>query len=57
MVRTFLNISLATKMPKNLTFMHIYSKKMSAYRRDVDETNYISFLVKNDELPEKYNDI
>ena len=32
-------------------------QKMSAYRRDVDETNYISFLVKNDELLEKYNDI
>ena len=30
---------------------------MSANRRDVDETNYMSFLVKNDELLEKYNDI
>ena len=32
-------------------------QKMSAYRRDVDETNYMSFLVKNDELLEKYNGI
>ena len=30
---------------------------MSAYGRVVDETNYMSFLVKNDELLEKYNDI
>ena len=30
---------------------------MSAYGRDVDETNYMSFLVKNDELLEKYNGI
>ena len=29
--------------------------KMSAYRRDRDETNYIFFLIKNDELLEKYN--
>ena len=28
---------------------------MSAYRRDRDETNYIFFLIKNDELLEKYN--
>ena len=32
-------------------------QKMNAYGRDVDETNYMSFLVKNDELLEKYNDI
>ena len=30
---------------------------MSVYGRVVDETNYMSFLVKNDELLEKYNDI
>ena len=30
---------------------------MSAYRRDFDETNYISFLMKDDELLEKYNEI
>ena len=29
--------------------------KMSAYRRDFDETKYISFLIKDDELLEKYN--
>ena len=30
---------------------------MSAYRRDFDEAKYISFLIKNDELLEKYNEI
>ena len=30
---------------------------MSAYRRDFDETKYISFLIKDDELLEKYNRI
>ena len=30
---------------------------MSAYRRDFDETKYISFLIENDELLEKYNEI
>ena len=29
---------------------------MSAYRRDFDETEYISFLTKDDELLEKYNE-
>ena len=29
---------------------------MSAYRRDFDETN-MSFLIKNDELWQKYNEI
>ena len=30
---------------------------MNAYRRDFDETKYISFLIKDDELLEKYNKI
>ena len=30
---------------------------MSAYRRDFDETKYISFLIKDDESLEKYNKI
>ena len=29
--------------------------KMSAYRKDFDETKYMSFLIKGDELLEKYN--
>ena len=31
--------------------------KMNAYRRDFDETKYMSFLIKNEEFLEKYNDI
>ena len=30
---------------------------MSAYRRNFDETKYISFLIKDDKLLEKYNEI
>ena len=30
---------------------------MSAYRRDFNETKYMSFLTKDDELCEKYNEI
>ena len=30
---------------------------MSAYRRDFDETKYMSFLIKNNELLEKCNEI
>ena len=31
--------------------------KMSAYRSNFDETKYMSFLIKDDELLEKYNKI
>ena len=30
---------------------------MSVYRRNFDETKYISFLINDDELLEKYNQI
>ena len=30
---------------------------MSTKRRDFDETKYMSFLIKDDELSEKYNEI
>ena len=30
---------------------------MSPYRKDLDETKYLSFLIKDDELLEKYNEI
>ena len=35
----------------------IFLPKISAYRRDFDETKYISFLIKDDRLLEKYNKI
>ena len=31
--------------------------KRSAYRRDFDETKYMSFLIKDNELLEKYSQI
>ena len=30
---------------------------MNAYRRDFDETKYMSFLIKDNELSENYNEI
>ena len=30
---------------------------MSAYRRDFNETKYMYFLIKDDELLEKYNEV
>ena len=30
---------------------------MGAYRRDFDETKYMTFLIKDDGLLEKYNEI
>ena len=36
--------------------MHI-SVKMRAYRKDFDETKYISFVIKDDKLSKAYNKI
>ena len=36
---------------------YIFLPKMNAYRKDFDETKYISFLIKHDALLEKYNEI
>ena len=33
------------------------ASKMSAYKRDFHETKYMTFLIKNGELLEKYNEI
>ena len=40
-------------------FVHlgVMFPKMSAHRRDFDETKNMSFLVKDNELLEKYNEI
>ena len=35
----------------------VFLPKMRTYRRDFDETKYTSFLIKDDELLEKYNEI
>ena len=56
MVKKVSNTSLATNMLKNWTLC-VFLSKMSAYRRDFNETKYISFLMKTDELLETYNGI
>ena len=45
------------KMLKRNGPLCIFLPKLSACRRDFDETKYISFLIKDDELLEKYNEI
>ena len=35
----------------------IFLSKMTAYRKELDETKCISFLIKDNELLEKYNEI
>ena len=35
----------------------IFLPKISAYWKDFDETKYTSFLINDDELLEKYNEI
>ena len=44
-------------MLKKLKSLGIFLPKMSAYRKGFDETRSISFLIKDDELFEKYNEI
>ena len=56
MVKKNLNISLAIKMLKLDLYVN-FSKEFVEYRRDFDETKYLSFLTKGDELLVKYNDI
>ena len=45
------------KDAKRIRPLCIFLPKMSVYRRDFDETKYMSFLIKDDELLEKYNEI
>ena len=45
------------KDAKKIRPLCIFLPNISAYRKDFDETKYISFLVKDDELLEKYNEI
>ena len=41
----------------NIRLLCIFLPKMSAYRRGFDETKYMSFLIKDDESLEKYNEM
>ena len=57
MVKSVLNISLAAKMLKKIRPIFIFLPKISAYRRDFDETKYISSLIEDEVLLEMYNQI
>ena len=57
MVKRFLNILSPTRILKKIRPLCLFFPKMSGYRRDFDETKYISFLIQDDELLEKYNEI
>ena len=35
----------------------VFLRKMTAYRKDFDKTKYVSLLIKDDRLLEKYNEI
>ena len=43
------------KDTKKIMPLCIFLRKMSTYRKDFDETKYMSFLIEDDELLEKYN--
>ena len=45
------------KDAKKTKLLCIFLPKMTVYRKDFDETKYISFLIKDNELLEKYNEI
>ena len=45
-----------SKKKKNQSLL-IFLPKMSAYRKDFDETKYVSFLIKDDKLLEKCYEI
>ena len=45
------------KNGKKIKPLRILLPKISAYRKDFDETKNMSFLMKDDELSEKYNEI
>ena len=53
-VKNRFRYSLATKILKPLL---IFLPKMSVYRRDFDKTKCMNFLIKNDKLLKKYNEI
>ena len=45
------------KDTKKVRPLHIFLPKMSAYRKGFDKTKCMSFLIKDEKLLEKYNEI
>ena len=56
MIKTILNILLAIKLLKNRPLC-IFLPKMSAYRKNFDKTKCMTFLIKDEKLLKKYNEI
>ena len=56
-VKIGLKYFIGYKNDKKIRPLCIFLPKMSACRTDFDETKYISFFIRDDELLEKYNDI
>ena len=56
MVKKNLNVLLATQVLKDRTFC-IFVPKIRTYRKDFDERKQKAFLIKDDELLKKYNEI
>ena len=53
LVKKGLKYLIGYKDAKKIRPLRIFFPKMSAYRKDFDETKYIYFLIKGDELLEK----
>ena len=45
------------KDSKKIRPLCMFLPKMTAYRQDFDQAKFMSFLIKDDELLEKYNEI
>ena len=57
MVKKGFKYFIGYKDAKKIRPLCIFLPKMNAYRKDFDETKYMSFLIKDDELLKKYNKI
>ena len=57
MVKKWFQYFIGYRDAEEIRPLRIFLPKMTAYRKDLDETKYMSFLIKNDELLEKYNEI
>ena len=53
MIKKDLNVLFATKILKKID-LYVYFSQKWMHRKDFDETKYMSFLIKNDELLEKH---
>ena len=57
MVKKGFKYFICYKDAKKIKPLCIFLPKMTEYRKDFDETKYIYFLIKDDELLEQYNEI